>query len=1239
METTFATELGVRVVWDDKKVQSGIARTEGDIRGFVSNVKSSLAQGMGQALGQFGLQTVAQGVKTVAMQMLNANAEFEDFNTQFEVLLGSASKAKSFYKELNQFALKTPFEIGDLANVSQVMLSFGIDAKKIMPYMRQLGDVSLGNKQKFQSLGLAFSQVMATGRLMGQDLLQMINQGFNPLTIISEKTGLSMAELKKKMEAGAISSEMVAEAFKVATSEGGRFYGGMEKGSQTFKGLKSTALDAINAIVREIGEPFFAQAKKGLVKFIEYVGSDEGKSAIKNMVSIAAKAAVIGASFAGLLKGASLLKGLAPVFSTISSALIGMAGQTGALIGMSKGATMAAGAMGYLKAAFAALTGPVGIAIAIITALVAAYTTNFAGFRDFVNGIAAEIGAFFQGMAIEFGDFLNENEWLVEGIKKWWDDMKRWWVTLFRVLMDVVAGAWGIIKNVIRLGFDYITGLVKFFKQVFNGDWAGAWETAKETLQKVWGSFVAIVWNAILAILKIIDSFADFFAASFGMDFTLLDGAIETAKGIIAEYEVAVKKSNKEIRSEIKKTADEQKKANKDSFNAAMMDSLNKDDKKKGKGKAEKSKSEVTKDLLMELASGIRTPAGKASCAYFASEMLKQTGVSIKGTGGAKALIDQVKAAGGYSVNAGQAKAGDLVYYRGPGYGAQKYNEGGQRVGYHVGIYRGDGYVVDSSDGKKRMARELGSDAKFVRPKRTGKYANVEETSVKQIEDYNNALKAQEDLVLRHRQAMTDLWREQLKINGAKQSAIFQWEYERGMYPEMTKAQYEQRLGAMKYNEQLTDRIRIKDELKNAYRQSQASIAEYLSSAQKELSFSVAKTEVDKLGVMLKEKQLKASSAMQAMALAAAAAALDANREKIKGEEAYSKALEEVNGELIKVTRSTKEAALASLMAEGMSRDQAESIWGKREELAGLQSYKEHLKEITLQMLELSLGTEEATIQQLMLNESMTREQAEDIVSQRKRLDGLKAYKDMLKELNLQVLELTLSSREWQIQELMATQNMTRAQAEEIVKRKEAIEKLKDYKKLMEEIAGTAADATADAIMNMQKGWSNFFSGVINSFRQFLQDLIRAYLRSQFYKIIINLMNPKKKGDNESADGGNTSSTSSSFGDVFSLVSGISNIFSSFGGFKASGGFINSGASYVAGENGPELISPTSHSMVYNSNQTAKLLNNKGGGGSTIINLGGITINGVKDAESFKRNEGQIQAALFGMLKRAEARG
>ena len=77
----------------------------------------------------------------------------------------------------------------------------------------------MGNAERFQRLALAFSQVSAAGKLQGQDLLQMVNAGFNPLQEISKKTGESMLELKERMSDGRISLKEVEEAMKSATSE------------------------------------------------------------------------------------------------------------------------------------------------------------------------------------------------------------------------------------------------------------------------------------------------------------------------------------------------------------------------------------------------------------------------------------------------------------------------------------------------------------------------------------------------------------------------------------------------------------------------------------------------------------------------------------------------------------------------------------------------------------------------------------------------------------------------------------------------------------------------------------------------------------------------------------------------------------------------------------------------------------------------------------------------------------
>lgn len=204
---------------------------------------------------------VAKQAVDIAKMGVAYNAQMEQYQTSFETMLGSADKASKHVADLKKMAAKTPFEMEDLAQASQTLMSFGDEVKDIQPHLKMLGDISLGNKEKFSSLSLVFGQVKSQGKLMGQDLLQMINAGFNPLKVISEQTGESMASLKDKMAKGQISFEDVAGAMEYATSKGGMFYNGMEKQSKTFSGMMSTLKDNVKSFVGELTAPIFEHIK------------------------------------------------------------------------------------------------------------------------------------------------------------------------------------------------------------------------------------------------------------------------------------------------------------------------------------------------------------------------------------------------------------------------------------------------------------------------------------------------------------------------------------------------------------------------------------------------------------------------------------------------------------------------------------------------------------------------------------------------------------------------------------------------------------------------------------------------------------------------------------------------------------------------------------------------------------------------------------------------------------------
>ena len=196
---------------------------------------------------------------------LEYNTQMEGYVNSFATMLGGTEAAVRKVEELKAMAAKTPFGMEDLAKATQTLLAFGVEADKTQPILKALGDVSLGNKDKFQSLALAFGQVSSAGKLTGQDLNQMINSGFNPLNEISKRTGESMEQLRDRMSKGGISAKEVEQAFIDATSAGGQFANGMENASKTTEGLISTLKDNATALVGQVFQPISDSIKNDLL--------------------------------------------------------------------------------------------------------------------------------------------------------------------------------------------------------------------------------------------------------------------------------------------------------------------------------------------------------------------------------------------------------------------------------------------------------------------------------------------------------------------------------------------------------------------------------------------------------------------------------------------------------------------------------------------------------------------------------------------------------------------------------------------------------------------------------------------------------------------------------------------------------------------------------------------------------------------------------------------------------------
>ncbi len=238
------------------------------------NIKNTrnVTTATGQLLNVYTLLkglAVGYAGKTLFESLVGGNAKFEQYMANFEVLLDGADKAQKRMNELTVFAAKTPFELPQVVEAEKRLLAYGVAAKDTAEVMQILGDISMGNAEKLNMISLAYGQVVTNAKLYGTELRQFAENGVPLLAELAKMYGKTEAEMRKMVEGGQISSQAVTEALRRMTTEGGKFYGMMDKQSQTMQGLWATLRDNVSMFARDVGEDSFEYLKDELNSFMD----------------------------------------------------------------------------------------------------------------------------------------------------------------------------------------------------------------------------------------------------------------------------------------------------------------------------------------------------------------------------------------------------------------------------------------------------------------------------------------------------------------------------------------------------------------------------------------------------------------------------------------------------------------------------------------------------------------------------------------------------------------------------------------------------------------------------------------------------------------------------------------------------------------------------------------------------------------------------------------------------------
>lgn len=339
----------------------------------------------GQMIADFAKKAASE-LSNVVKSGVEYNATMQSYLTNFKVMLGSEEQAAEKLAEIRKMAASTPFSLDDLTDGTQTLLQFGIAADDTTGVLQQLGDISLGNADKLQTLVRAYGKMSSAQKVTLENVNMMIDAGFNPLNQICTATGESMADLYKRISDGKVSFAELEAAVASATSQGGQFYNGMLEASQTFSGRMSTLKDNVSALTGELTSGLFEALGELVVKVneatVSFLDDEEKMSQLKDTLgNLASVVTAVGTAFVAY-KGYLALTTAATIAHTT---------YTAAMTAAHKAA--ATGATG-LKLAQAALNAvinanPVGLLVSALAALAAGLVTAYHTSETFRNAVGS----------------------------------------------------------------------------------------------------------------------------------------------------------------------------------------------------------------------------------------------------------------------------------------------------------------------------------------------------------------------------------------------------------------------------------------------------------------------------------------------------------------------------------------------------------------------------------------------------------------------------------------------------------------------------------------------------------------------------------------------------------------------------------------------------------------------------------------------------------------------------------
>ena len=367
---------------------------------------NALSVAAGNILTKVG-ETAAGVVQQVVSTGLQFNRQMENYQLAFENLLGSAEAANAALDAIKADAASTPFDVAGLVSANRLLISTGQSAEEAREVINALGNAvsaSGGGNDELQRMAANLQQIANVGKASAVDVRQFAYAGIDIYGLLADYTGLA----KDEVQGLTISYDLLVEALKAASAEGGRYAGAMEAYSQTLQGQMDTLADNATQALGLVTEgvhnaliPIVGDLAATLDEFTASVDWDAWSLEVQSAVTGAYS--VIKTLIDFLLKNGkeviSLITGVATAFATWKI--------VGTVTAAVSTLTAAIASAGGLTAALGAVVAAINPVTAVLSVLAGAFGVAYSEsevFRDTVNAAVRDTYNYCSGLLAELAD-------------------------------------------------------------------------------------------------------------------------------------------------------------------------------------------------------------------------------------------------------------------------------------------------------------------------------------------------------------------------------------------------------------------------------------------------------------------------------------------------------------------------------------------------------------------------------------------------------------------------------------------------------------------------------------------------------------------------------------------------------------------------------------------------------------------------------------------------------------------